>query len=62
MRKCASAWIYAAKNIKKIRDFYKAETKRAKIETIKANRKRVPFGHSTMNEDERQAIAENRRE
>lgn len=54
--------VVVAANIKKIRDFEKTGKKRAKLDAIKSNRKRVPFGYSTMNEDQRTAIDENRRE
>ena len=42
-----AALVVVAANIKKIRDIYKAEAKRAKIEAIKANRKRPvrPLDH-----------------
>ena len=55
-----AALVVVAANIKLIRDFVWADKNRAKIERIKSNRKRVPFGYSSMNDDERQAIEERR--
>ena len=46
----------SAASIQTIRSFAKSVKNRLKAETKKRNRKRVPFGFGTMNDDERQTI------
>jgi hypothetical protein len=48
--------VVVAANIQTIRTFANNQKNRLKIETKKKNRRRVPFGFSTMNDDERQHI------
>ena len=52
----------SAANIQTIRSFAKSVKNRLKAETKKRNRKRVPFGFGTMNDDDRQEIEAERSE